>query len=175
MVSKMETNFNSPQINIGINDEGRKDISEVLSKVLADTYLLGLKTQNYHWNVTGSMFKSLHALFDEQYSDIQEAADLIAERIRALGEYAPGSFAEFSKLTSITEETGVPTSNDMIQNLVISNETVIKGLREAIKKCEEYGDDATEDIMITRIQEHEKHTWMLRSLITSQRPASTGH
>lgn len=173
METQTENKTQAPKINIGINTEGRKEICECLARVLADTYFLGLKTQNYHWNVTGKMFKSLHTLFEEQYKDIYGAADLVAERMRALGEFAPGSFVNFSKLTAIKEETGVPSSDEMIYNLIKGHETVVEALREGIKKCDEISDNATQDMLIQRVQEHEKHAWMLRSLITPEQ--STSH
>jgi len=165
---EIENKNQSPKINIGIDAEGRKQICENLSRVLSDTFLMALKTQNYHWNVTGRMFKSLHVLFEEQYKDLYEAADLIAERMRALGEFAPGSFSAFSKQTAIKEETGIPSSDEMISNLIKGHETIVEALNEGIRKCDDVSDDATQDMLIARVQEHEKQAWMLRSLITPQ-------
>ncbi len=155
-------------INIGISEQDRKSICKELNKLLADSYLLYLKTQNYHWNVTGQMFQSLHQLFEAQYSELSNAIDVIAERIRALGEFAPGSFAAFSKVSSIKEETAIPTADEMIHNLVHANETVVTTARKIIGLANEYEDDVTTDLMIERMQVHEKNAWMLRSLIAHQ-------
>lgn len=165
MPHKIEAEFKAPQINIGINEKERKQVSKGLSKLLADSYLLYLKTQNYHWNVTGKMFQPLHTLFEEQYKDLAEAVDAIAERIRALGEFAPGSFSSFSKVTSIKEENSIPTAEEMIHNLVVGHETVISTAREIINLCDEAEDDVTVDLMVERMQIHEKYAWMLRSMI----------
>jgi starvation-inducible DNA-binding protein len=169
MVNKIEAIFLEQTINIGINEKERKQVCKGLSKLLADSYLLYLKTQNYHWNVTGKMFQPLHTLFKEQYGDLAEAIDEIAERIRALGKFAPGSFSSFSKVTSIIEENGIPSAEEMIHHLVVGNETVISTAREIIKLCEEADDDVTIDLMIERMQRHEKNAWMLRSMITPEK------
>lgn len=166
MANKILADFSEPTINIGISDKDRKLLCKALSKLLADAYLLYLKTQNYHWNVTGKMFRTLHVMFEEQYKEQAEAIDTIAERIRALGEFAPGSFASFSKVTSIKEENGVPTAEEMIHNLVVGNEAVVTTAREIISLSDECEDDVTADLMIARMQVHEKNAWMLRSLIT---------
>lgn len=154
------------EINIGISEKDRKAVCKSLNKLLADSYLLSLKTQNYHWNVTGKMFQSLHLLFEEQYQELTKAIDVIAERIRALGEFAPGSFASFSKVTSIKEETAIPSADEMIHNLVQGNEAVVTTARGIISLADECEDDVTSDLMIERMQVHEKNAWMLRSLIT---------
>ncbi len=117
-------------INIGINTENREVIVAGLSRLLADTYTLYLKTHNYHWNVTGPMFTSLHTLFEEQYTELATAVDVIAERIRALGEFAPGSYQAFSQLTAIKEETEVPGAEEMLKNLLDSHEIIIRHARE---------------------------------------------
>lgn len=169
MVNKIEADFNEQPINIGINEFERKQVCKGLSKLLADSYLLYLKTQNYHWNVTGKMFQSLHTLFEEQYRDLAEAVDVIAERIRALGEFAPASFSSFSKVTAIKEENGLPSAEEMIYNLVVGNETVVSTAREIISLCEEAEDDVTIDLLIERMQVHEKNAWMLRSMISSKK------
>jgi starvation-inducible DNA-binding protein len=156
------------KINIGITDEDRKTICLELNKLLADTYLLYLKTQNYHWNVTGPMFQSLHQLFENQYTEQAKAIDLIAERIRALGEFAPGSFVAFSKISSIKEESGVPSASEMIHNLVHANETVLSCAKNIIALSDSCEDEVTADFMIDRMQVHEKNAWMLRSLIAHQ-------
>ncbi len=169
MVNKIEAEFTQQPINIGIDEQARKQVCKGLSRLLADSYLLYLKTQNYHWNVTGKMFQSLHTLFEEQYKNLAEAIDQIAERIRALGEFAPGSFAAFSKVTSLKEENGIPTAEEMVHNLVVGHETVVSSAREIINLCGEAEDDVTADLMVERMQIHEKYAWMLRSMITSQR------
>lgn len=169
MPNKIEAEFQEHEMNIGIEPKERKQVCKGLSKLLADSYLLYLKTQNYHWNVTGKMFQPLHTLFEGQYTDLAEAVDEIAERIRALGEYAPGSFSAFSKVASIKEENGIPTAEEMIHNLVVGNEAVITTAREIINLCEEAADDVTADLMVERMQVHEKNAWMLRSMIAANK------
>lgn len=158
----------APEINIGISTKDRKAVCKGLNKLLADAYMLYLKTQNYHWNVTGPQFQSLHILFENQYREQAEAVDEIAERIRALGEFAPGSFAAFSKVTSIKEENSIPSAEEMIHSLVIANEAVVTTAREIVNLADECEDDVTSDLMTQRMQVHEKNAWMLRSLITLQ-------
>jgi len=167
MVNKIEIEINS-EINIGISEKDRKEVCTSLNKLLADSYLLYLKTQNYHWNVTGKMFQSLHLLFEEQYTEQAKAIDMIAERIRALGEFAPGSFAAFSKVSSIKEESAIPSAEEMIHNLVHGNEAVVTTARDIVSLADGCEDDVTSDLMIERMQVHEKNAWMLRSLITHQ-------
>ena len=152
-------------INIGISEKDRKAVSKGLSKLLADSYLLYLKTQNYHWNVTGPMFRELHSLFEEEYQEQAIGIDEIAERIRALGEFAPGSFADFSKVTSIKEDSSHPSAEEMIINLLQGNEAVVTTAREVISLTDECEDDVTADMLVTRMRVHEKNAWMLRSLI----------
>lgn len=171
MPNKIEAEFTEQQINIGIDKKDRKQVCKALSKLLADSYLLYLKTQNYHWNVTGRMFQPLHTLFEEQYKDLAEAVDEIAERIRALGEFAPGSFSAFTKVTSVKEETSIPTAEEMIHNLVIGNEVVITTAREIVSLCDDVEDDVTVDLMVERMQVHEKNAWMLRSMISNNKAA----
>ncbi len=166
--NKIEADL-SHEINIGISEKDRKAVCHGLSKLLADSYLLYLKTQNYHWNVTGKMFQSLHVLFEKQYREQAESIDEIAERIRALGEFAPGSFSSFSKVTSIKEENGIPTAEDMIQSLVQGNEAVVTTAREILTLTDECQDDVTADLLVERMQVHEKNAWMLRSMIASTR------
>lgn len=139
------------------------NVTAELSVLLADTYTLALKTQNYHWNVTGPEFYSLHKLFEEQYESLHEAADVLAERIRALGVYSPGSFSEFTRLTNITEAQKGINSKAMLQDLVKSHELVVKQAKEVIAAGEAAGDDATVDIVVGRIEEHDKQAWMLNS------------
>ncbi|MFN4276410.1 MAG: Dps family protein [Ferrovibrio sp.] len=152
-------------IDIGIPDKERKKIADGLSRLLADTYTLYLKTHNYHWNVEGPMFQTLHTMFETQYTELALAVDLIAERIRALGHYAPGSYAQYAKLSSISEETGVPAAQDMIKNLVKGNEAVSKTARELFPVVEKSSDEPTADLLTQRMQIHEKTAWMLRSLL----------
>ena len=156
------------EINIGISEKDRRAVCKGLNKLLGDTYILYLKTQNYHWNVTGNLFQSLHTLFEEQYQEQALAVDEIAERIRALGEFAPGSLAAFSKVSSIKEENAIPSAEEMIHNLVQGNEAVVSTAREIVSLADGCEDDVTSDLMINRMQVHEKNAWMLRSLITHQ-------
>jgi len=162
----------STKINIGISDDGRLAVTKGLSKLLADTYMLYLKTQNYHWNVTGPQFSQLHLLFETQYKGLADAVDLIAERIRALGEFAPATFVKFGQVTSIKEENSIPEAETMISNLVIGNEAVVTTAREMIALTEEYEDDVTADLLVERMQVHEKAAWMLRSLIAPRHAVS---
>jgi starvation-inducible DNA-binding protein len=153
------------QINIGISAEDRKTISEGLSHFLADSYTLYLKTHNFHWNVTGPLFNTLHLMFETQYTELALAVDLIAERIRALGHFAPGTYKEYAKLASIAEADGVPQANAMIQQLVEGQEAVVRTAREVFLAAEKASDEATCDLLTQRIQLHEKTAWMLRSMI----------
>ena len=152
-------------IDIGIAKKDRETIAKNLSKLLADTYSLYLKTHSFHWNVTGTMFNTLHLMFETQYNELWTAADVIAERIRALDVYAPGSYTQFGKLTSIEEETGVPDWKGMVQQLVEGNEAVCRTARSVLKTADEAGDDPTVDLLTQRLQVHEKNAWMLRSLL----------
>ena len=154
------------EINIGINQADRKEIAEGLSRLLADSYTLYLKTHNFHWNVTGPMFNSLHTMFEGQYTELATAVDEIAERIRALGEPAPGSYAQFGELTVIAEETGTPSAEDMIRQLVEGQEAIARTARSVFPAVEKAGDEPTADLLTQRIQLHEKNAWMLRSLIS---------
>jgi len=151
------------QINIGLSPEQRKAIADGLAKLLADSYTLYLKTHNFHWNVTGPMFQTLHLLFEHQYTELATAVDEIAERIRALDIYAPGSYAAFSKLTSIKEAIEVPTAHDMINQLVHDQEIVIKTARSLFSVVEGAQDQATLDLLTRRMLTLEKNAWMLRS------------
>jgi len=153
------------QIDIGITEKDRKEIADGLSKVLADSYTLYLKTHNFHWNVTGPMFQTLHLMFETQYNELALAVDLVAERIRALGFPAPGSYAEFGRLTSIPEEPGVPPAQDMIKKLVQGHETVVRTARSMWTAAEKAQDQPTLDLLTQRMQLHEKTAWMLRSLL----------
>jgi len=151
-------------IDIGISKAHRETISKGLSQVLADIYVLYLKTHAYHWNVTGPMFASLHILFEGQYNELHGAADTIAERIRALGRFAPGSYASFNRLSSIKEDNDeVPAAMMMIANLVMGHEALGRTLRSAFKVAEAGGDQATMDLLIGRMEASDKAAWMLRS------------
>jgi starvation-inducible DNA-binding protein len=150
-------------VNIGINKADRKAIADGLSKVLADTYMLYQKTHAYHWNVTGPMFSSLHALFMTQYTELHDAADVIAERIRALGHFAPGSYAKYAKLTTIKDSEDAPPALDMVQALVEGNEALARTARKAFKAAEKGGDQPTMDLLTQRMEASEKAAWMLRS------------
>ncbi len=155
------------KIDIGIEESKRKSIADGLSRLLADSYTLYLKTHNYHWNVTGPMFQTLHLMFETQYTELALAVDSIAERIRSLGEKAPGSYIEFSKLSSIKEAVGDVSAKDMIGDLVKAQESVIKTARSIFPIAESANDEATADLLTQRIQLHEKTAWMLRSLLDS--------
>ncbi len=152
-------------INIGLSAEQRREISGGLSRLLADSYTLYLKTHNFHWNVTGPMFQTLHTLFETQYTELATAVDEIAERIRALGEPAPGSYQQFAALSSISEETGVPAAADMIRQLVEGQEAVARTARSIFPAADAAGDEPTADLLTQRMQIHEKNAWMLRSLL----------
>lgn len=150
-------------INIGISDKDRARSAEALSRLLADTYTLYLKTHGYHWNVEGPHFQSLHIQFMDQYTEMWTAVDELAERIRALGHKAPGSYAQFVKLASIEEENGDPSWQDMVRNLAQGHEQVAKTAREVLRIAEDIADDATGDVVAPRITLHEKTAWMLRA------------
>ncbi len=153
------------QIDIGIDEKDRKEIAMGLSKLLADTYTLYLKTHNFHWNVTGPMFQTLHLMFETQYTELALAVDLIAERIRALGFPAPGTYAQFAKHSSIKEQEGVPEASEMIRLLVEGQESVVRTARSIFPIVEKAHDEPTADLLTQRMQIHEKTAWMLRSLI----------
>lgn len=163
---KTQTKAQGPiAIDIGIPEKDRLKIGEGVSRLLADSYTLYLKTHNYHWNVTGQMFQTLHLMFETQYTELALAVDLIAERIRSLGVHAPGSYAAFAKLSTIAEEEGVPAATDMIRDLVKGHEAVVKTARKIIPMADKGNDEATLDLITQRIQLHEKTAWMLRSLL----------
>ena len=152
-------------IDIGIGAADRKQIADGLARLLADTYTLYLKTHAFHWNVTGPMFNSLHAMFMTQYNELWLSLDEIAERIRALGEFAPGSGAAYAKLSSIQEENGVPDWQGMVQQLVAGHEACARTAREAFQRADAADDQPSADLATTRMQAHEKTAWMLRSLL----------
>jgi starvation-inducible DNA-binding protein len=153
------------KIDIGIKASDRSAIANNLSRVLADSYTLYLKTHNFHWNVTGPMFNTLHLMFEQQYTELWQAVDLIAERIRALGYPAPGSYSQYAKLSTVKEETGVPDATEMIRQLVQGQETVAKTARKAFTVAEKANDQPTADLLTQRMEVHEKNAWMLRSLL----------
>jgi len=155
------------KIDIGIDADRRKQIADGLSRVLADTYTLYLKTHNFHWNVTGRMFQTLHLMFETQYNELALAVDLVAERIRALGFPAPGTYRKFVELSAIREEDGVPEAEDMIRRLVDGHETVARTAREIFRTAEGANDQPTCDLLTQRMQVHEKTAWMLRSMLES--------
>jgi starvation-inducible DNA-binding protein len=154
----------STEINIGIAEVDRQEIARGLSRLLADSYTLYLKTHNYHWNVQGPLFNTLHQMFEEQYTELAAAIDEIAERIRALGEPAPGSYQAYAKLTSIEEEDGVPSAEEMILQLLKGQETVARTARSVIGAADAANDEPTADLLTQRMQVHEKNAWMLRSM-----------
>jgi starvation-inducible DNA-binding protein len=153
------------KIDIGISAADRAAIVEGLARLLADSYTLYLKTHNYHWNVTGPMFNTLHLMFEQQYTELAAAVDLIAERIRALGHAAPGSYQAYAKLTSIPEEEGVPPAEEMIRRLVAGQEAVVRTARALLPVVDRAGDEPSADLLTQRMQVHEKNAWMLRSLV----------
>lgn len=160
-----KSKVNAPSIDIGISESDRKSIANGLGKFLADSYTLYLMTHNFHWNVKGPMFNTLHLMFEGQYTELALAVDTIAERIRALGYPAPGTYGEFVKLSSIKEVTGQPSAEEMIKHLVKGQESVVKTARSIFPVVEKAGDEPTADLLTQRMQLHEKTAWMLRSLL----------
>jgi starvation-inducible DNA-binding protein len=161
-----KVNNNKPlAINIGLSEKDREKIAHGLSRMLADTYTLYLKTHNFHWNVTGPMFQTLHLMFMTQYNESWLAVDSLAERIRALGYPAPGSYKQFAGLTSIKESDGVPNAREMIRELVEGQEAVVRTARAVFPLAEKAGDQATADLLTQRMMIHEQNAWMLRSLL----------
>jgi len=159
-------------IKSGIEEKDRREIAESLSRLLADTYTLYLKTHNFHWNVTGPLFQTLHQMFEQQYIELAGAVDAIAERIRALGFPAPGTYQEFTQLTSIRQDQGVPDAERMIRSLVEGHETVTLTAREAFKIADKSKDEASVDLLTDRLLVHEKTAWMLRSLLAKSAMAA---
>ena len=155
------------KIDIGISSEEREAIADKLSHLLADSYSLYLKTHNYHWNVTGPQFNTLHTMFEAQYTELALAIDEIAERIRALGVKAPGSYSEFAKRTEIPEASGNEDADEMVRLLVAGQETVARTAREAFPVAEAANDEPTADLLTQRMQTHEKNAWMLRSMLAA--------
>jgi starvation-inducible DNA-binding protein len=156
------------QMNTGISEQDRSKIAQGLSRLLADTYTVYLKTHNFHWNVEGPMFQTLHVLFMEQYTETWNAIDLIAERIRSLGHYAPGTYKEFQKLASIQETEGVPKATQMIELLIEGQEAIVRTARSILPVADQAHDEPTLDLLTQRMQVHEKNAWMLRSLLQTQ-------
>ena len=153
------------EIDIGISDQERRSIVDGLSRLLADTYTLYLKTHNFHWNVTGPMFQTLHLTFETQYTELAMAVDVIAERIRALGSPAPGTYSQFAALTTLKEPDGVPPAEEMIRQLMQDQEAVARTARSMFKAVDQANDEPTADLLTQRMQIHEKTAWMLRSLL----------
>lgn len=157
---------NAPKINIGISEADRASIADGLSHLLADSYTLYLTTHNFHWNVTGPLFNTLHAMFMQQYTDLWNSIDDIAERIRALGHYSPGSYAAFGKLASVPDApTEVPKAMEMVRILVKGHEAVARTARELVPTVDKAGDEPTMDLLTQRLDFHEKTAWMLRSML----------
>ncbi|HAR42842.1 MAG TPA: DNA starvation/stationary phase protection protein [Bdellovibrionales bacterium] len=152
------------KIDIGIDEKDRKKIADGLSRLLADTYTLYLKTHNYHWNVTGPQFETLHLMFERQYEELADAVDKIAERIRALGFRAPASYSEFMELSSVKEDKGSPPAEQMVERLVQGHEAVVRTARVLFPLASDCGDQPTADLVTERMQVQEKAAWMLRSL-----------
>lgn len=157
--------MSGPRIDIGIDETQRRKIAEGLSHLLADTFTLYLKTHNYHWNVTGPMFQTLHTMFETQYNELWTSTDDIAERIRSLGFYAPGTFSQFGSMTVIEETKGVPSAKEMIKHLMDGHEAAVRTARKYFPDAEDGNDEATLDLLTQRMQYHEKTAWMLRSLL----------
>jgi len=153
------------ELNIGISEDDRTRIARGLSRLLADSYTLYLKTHNYHWNVTGPQFSTLHLMFEGQYTELAAAVDEIAERIRALGIKAPGSYLEFSTMTAIDEATGDESADEMTRQLAIGQETIVRTARDVFPAADDANDEPTADLLTQRMQIHEKNAWMLRSML----------
>lgn len=166
-INGRKTMNKSHTINIGISEEDRRDISQGVSELLADTYTLYLKTHNFHWNVVGPKFHDLHLLFEEQYTELSTAVDDIAERIRTLGFPAPGTYSEFAELSAIEETAGVPIADEMVRILTEDNETVVRTARRVLNVAQDANDESTASLISDRMVIHEKTAWMLRSLLES--------
>ena len=160
-----ERKVTAPAIDTGISDKDREKIAAGLSRLLSDTFTVYLKTHNFHWNVTGPMFNTLHLMFETQYNELWLALDAIAERIRSLGHPAPGTYAQFGQLTSIDETQGQPKAEEMVRLLVEGNEAVVRTARTIFPSVEKANDEPTADLLTQRMQVHEKTAWMLRSLL----------
>lgn len=154
----------SKTIDIGIKQEDRQNVAEGLKRLLAGSYTLYLQTHNFHWNVTGPMFRDLHLMFEEQYIELADAVDVIAERIRTLDVPAPGTYKEFTQLSSIKEVEGVPGGTEMVDILTDGHEKVVKTCRDVFRRAQEAGDESTVALVSDRMRVHEKAAWMLRAL-----------
>ena len=163
--AKTQSASKTPKIDIGISESNRKGIADGLSRLLADEYTLYLKTHNFHWNVTGPMFNTLHLMFETHYTESALAVDLVAERIRALGFPAPGTYAQYAKLSSIKETEGVPAALEMVRLLVQAHEACAKTARSVFPLADQASDEPTADLLTQRLQVHEKTAWMLRALL----------
>ncbi|REL37133.1 Dps family protein [Thalassotalea euphylliae] len=152
-------------INIGINEADRINVAEQLKHLLADSYTLYLQTHNFHWNVTGRQFRELHLMFEEHYTELADAVDEIAERIRTLGVAAPGTYKAFAALSSIEEVEGVPSASDMVSILTRAHETVVRTCRAALKVAQDADDESSAALASDRMRVHEKTAWMLRALL----------
>lgn len=155
----------APAIDIGIDQTQRTQIADGLKVLLADSYTLYLQTHNFHWNITGPQFRDLHLMFEEQYIELADAVDLIAERIRTLGVAAPGTYKAFSELSNIKETEGVPSATEMLTLLTKGHEQVVKTCREVLKPAQEADDESTASLVSDRMRLHEKTAWMLRSML----------
>ncbi|MBO6950000.1 MAG: DNA starvation/stationary phase protection protein [Rhodospirillales bacterium] len=153
--------------NVEMTKQAKKECANAMSKVLADTYILYLKTHNFHWNVTGPMFKSLHEMFEEQYTEMWTAVDEIAERIRALGAAAPGTYAKFRELGTVEETEDLPNADEMVADLVKSNEALARTIRSALSTAQDNGDEVSAGILTDRLTVHEKSIWMMRSTLAA--------
>jgi starvation-inducible DNA-binding protein len=167
MKAQIATEAKHLPLDNGINESDREALAAALSRLLADTHILYMKTHNFHWNVTGPMFQTLHLMFEQQYNELWMATDLVAERIRALGFFAPGTYKEFAALTSIQEENGAPVATDMIRLLVEGHDATARTARAGLKIAEDANDAPTADLLTQRLQIHEKTAWMLRSLLAN--------
>jgi starvation-inducible DNA-binding protein len=164
-MANKKTKDRTAKIDIGIGKDARRDIADGLSRLLADEYTLYLKTHNFHWNVTGPMFNTLHLMFEGHYNESALAVDTVAERIRALGFPAPGTYSAYAKLSSIEETEGVPDAQEMIRLLVKGHEACAKTARSLFPYADDAQDEPTADLLTQRMQVHEKTAWMLRSLL----------
>jgi starvation-inducible DNA-binding protein len=167
MSKKSEPAVPSPAaLDLGIEPAQLQAISDGLSRLLADTYTLYLKTHNFHWNVTGPQFNTLHTMFETQYLELATAVDLIAERIRALGAWAPGSYSEFARLATVKEANGIPSAEAMVAELAADQATVVRTARQVFPAADAASDEPTADLLTQRMQVHEKTAWMLRALLS---------
>ena len=160
---KVGATLHAPEI--GLKQADLKSINSGLAQAVAETFTLYAKTQGYHWNVVGPTFHSLHEMFEEQYLELREAADTLAERMRALGALAPGSFTEFQQLATIKDHEPAADADEMVRTLTADHETISRNLRHLVEVCDDAGDPATADLVTSRLAAHEKHAWMLRSTL----------